>query len=232
MTRVTFSYYVVSVWKLTDLLSPFQWTATKCSFSVISLVRVHWQAGTKQKLSFAIPVASLLAEGQNNVPATLANWKQICLWGQVSQPGYFRLVCPLQIRGNCSSTTQKVKNKTVTQLKRRKMFKISSLFNLLQPVEVDGNIFQQAGLLNELQHSFLCTQALLFSVHLWGMFQDVVAPPLCNYLNHKENKQVSNSSVKPTRGSCDQQQSQDWRWRRFMHSPKKLAQVHLYLPGG
>lgn len=110
------------------------------------------------------------------------------------------------------------------------MFEISSLFNLLQPVEVDRHIFQQAGLLNELQHSFLRTQALLFSVHLWGMFQDVITPPLRNYL--KENKQVSNSSVKPTRGSCDQQESQDWRRRRFIHSLKKFVHVHLYPSGG
>jgi len=82
----------------------------------------------------------------------------------------------------------------------------SSLFNLLQPVKVDGHILQQAGLLDKLQHRFLSAQPLLFSVHLWGVFQDVVAPPLCNYLNHKENKQVSNSPAIPTGGSCDQQQ--------------------------
>lgn len=85
-----------------------------------------------------------------------------------------------------------------TQLMMGEKLKVrSSLFNLLQPVEVDGHIFQQAGLFNELQHRFLSAQPLLFSVHLWGMFQDVVAPPLCNYLNHKENKQVSNSSWDP-----------------------------------
>lgn len=61
----------------------------------------------------------------------------------------------------------------------------NSLFNLLQPVEVDRHVFQEAGLLNELQYRFLSTQPLLFSVHLWGMFQDVVAPPFCNYLNRK-----------------------------------------------
>lgn len=112
-------------------------------------------------------------------------------------------------------------------------FKIrSSLFNLLQPVEVDGHIFQQAGLLNELQHCFLSAQPLLFSVHLWGMFQDVVAPPLRNYLNRKENKQVSNSSAIPTRGSCDQQQSSSWRWSRFIYSLKMLVHVRLSLSGG
>lgn len=120
-----------------------------------------------------------------------------------------------------------------TQLMRGEKLKIkSSLFNLLQPVEVDGHIFQQAGLLNELQHRFLSAQALLFSVHLWGMFQDVVTPPLCNYLNHKENKQISNSSTIPMGGSYDQQQSRDWRWRSSTWSLKMLVHIHLYLPGG
>lgn len=120
-----------------------------------------------------------------------------------------------------------------TQLMMGEEFKLrSSLFNLLQPVEVDGHIFQQAGLLNELQHRFLSTQPLLFPVHLWGMFQDVVAPPLRNYLNHNKNKQVSNSSAIPTGGSCDQQQSRDRRWRRFIRSLKMLVHIHLYLPGG
>lgn len=119
-----------------------------------------------------------------------------------------------------------------TQLMMGEKLKIrSSLFNLLQPVEVDGHIFQQAGLLNELQHCFLSTQPLLFSVHLWGMFQYVVAPPLRNYLNHKESKQVSNSSAIPMGGSCDQQQSRDCRWRRFIQSLKMLVHVHLYLSG-
>ena len=118
-----------------------------------------------------------------------------------------------------------------TQLMMGEKFKIRSLFNLLQSIEVDGHIFQQAGLLNELQHCFLSAQPLLFSVHLWGMFQDVVAPPLRNYLNHKENKQVSKSSAIRTGGSCDQQQSRDWRWRRFIQSLKMLVHAHLYLSG-
>lgn len=118
-----------------------------------------------------------------------------------------------------------------TQLMMGEKFKIRSLFNLLQSVEVDGHIFQQAGLLNELQHCFLSAQPLLFSVHLWGMFQDVVAPPLRNYLNHKENKQVSKSSAIRMGGSCDQQQSRDWRWRRFIQSLKMLVHAHLYLSG-
>lgn len=109
-------------------------------------------------------------------------------------------------------------------------FKIrSSLFNLLQPVEMDGHIFQQAGLLNELQHCFLRAQPLLFSVHLWGMFQDVVTPPLCNYLNHKK-KTKTNRSATPMRGSCDQQHSSGWR--RFIYSLKMLVCVCLYVPGG
>lgn len=130
-------------------------------------------------------------------------------------------------------TNRKRKMPWCTQLMMREKFKIrSSLFNLLQPVEVDGHIFQQAGLLNELQHCFLSAQPLLLSVHLWGMSQDVVTPPLCNYLNRKENKQVSNSLAIPMRGSCDQQQSSGWRRRRFIYSLKMLVCVCLCLPGG
>lgn len=121
-------------------------------------------------------------------------------------------------------TNRKRKMPWCTQLMTGEKFKIrSSLFNLLQPVEVDGHVFQQAGLLNELQHCILSAQPLLLSVHLWGMFQDVVAPPLCNYLNRRENKQVSNSSAIPRRGSCDQQQSSGWRWRRYILFPQDVS---------
>lgn len=36
---------------------------------------IHWQEETKQKLSFAVPVASFLDLEQNMVPNTL-----VCLW--------------------------------------------------------------------------------------------------------------------------------------------------------
>lgn len=42
---------------------------------------VHRQEETKQKLSFAIPVASFLDEEQNKVLTTLVSWRLVCLWG-------------------------------------------------------------------------------------------------------------------------------------------------------
>lgn len=62
---------------------------------------VHWQEETKQKLSFAVPVASFSDEEQNKVLNTLF----VCGNGL----GAWKFVWPSQIRGSSPSIRQKVK---------------------------------------------------------------------------------------------------------------------------
>lgn len=61
------------------------------------------------------------------------------------------------------------------------------MFNLLESVEVDRHIFQQARLFDVFQNCFFCGQTFLLSVYLWSMLQDIITPSLCNYLPQEKH---------------------------------------------